>query len=96
METRRTLEREKPRDLKASELKVGFLVRLEDTAYNSDFMFVEKISDTEIVFETKIHSDPKNYRVILIRDGDKLSDAKGRAVKIKGNATQYDSEGKEI
>jgi hypothetical protein len=93
MEIRRTLEKtNEPRDLKPSELKAGFCINLTDSDDNRDAVFVEKISETEIVF-TSGETRPayRAYQIILTRDGEKLTDAKGRAVTIFGKAKQYDS-----
>lgn len=96
MEVRRTLEKEEPRHLKPSELRVGYCVCLTDTDKNRDTLFVEKISDAEIVFETMMFSDAKNYQIILERKGDRLTDGKGRAVEVWGQPTQYNAEGKKL
>jgi len=93
MEIRRTLERtNESRVLKPSELKVGFCITLTDSDDNSDTIFVEKISDTEIVFTSATTTKAsRTYQIILARDGETLSDAKGRAVTIYGKAKQYDT-----
>jgi hypothetical protein len=99
VETRRTLEKSNvPRELTASELKVGFCVNLADSENNDDVLFVEKISETEITFESRAigRGDKGNYRVILTRKGETLHDEKGRAIEIFGKPKQYNYEGKEI
>jgi hypothetical protein len=91
MEVRRTLKDPNPiRELKPSELKIGYCVHLTDSDHNSDTLFVEKISDTEIAFKQKISPDP--YRIILTRQGDKLKDMEGHSVTIRGKAKQDEEE----
>lgn len=97
METRRTLEKEpESRDLKASDLKVGFCVSLTDSDENNDTLFVARITETDITFADKLLAANQNYQVILTREGDTLRDAKNRLVTIYGRVKQYGLDGKEI
>jgi hypothetical protein len=97
MQIRRTLEKSKYETgyFKPSTLKVGYMVSLTDADKNSDTLQVEKITDTEVVFEQPSVLREK-YTVILTRHGDELRDEKGRTVEVWGQLIQYNFEGKEL
>lgn len=86
MEKRRTLEQEYVyRKLSVSELAEDLCVRLKDSDGNSEFLFVESITETEVVFANRILVDSDSYEVTLNRVNDELRDAKGRLVTCEGN-----------
>jgi hypothetical protein len=92
---RRTLEKDvEYRDVDVGELVVDDVYTLRDTEGNGQTLFVDKITDSEVTFVSKIFSEADNFRVILIRDGEKLRDVKGRAITVSGTVKRKSTEEK--
>jgi hypothetical protein len=91
VDSRRTLAQPNPsRDLKPSELRVGFYVSLKDSMGNSAIVRVTKITKKEMFF---LEGLVEVHEIILTRKDDMLLDGEGRIITAWGRPNQRKDKG---